>query len=279
MLSRLSSALAALLLVAAPIHAGNLVDLTVVDPGGSAFAQTRFRGDTWVAGAPGARYTLRVANRSGERVLVVLSVDGVNVISGQTASPSQQGYVLAPWQQVDIRGWRKSLQETAEFYFTELPDSYAARTGRPFDVGVIGAAVFRELPPPMPVSPPVAYDRDYGANAGAYKRERADASKSAQAGAGARAERRQSPMATQESQAADSMAAAAPLGTGHGERRFDPASTTQFQRASHRPDEVVKVFYDRHESLVARGIWPTPPMPYYERSPRAFPASFAPDPW
>ncbi len=272
MLSRLSSALAALLVAAAPIHAGNLVDLSVVDPGGNAFAQTLFRGDTYVAGEPGARYTLRVANRSGERVLVVLSVDGVNVVSGQTASPSQQGYVLAPWQQVDIRGWRKSLEETAEFYFTELPDSYAARTGRPFDVGVIGAAVFREVPPPPPASPPVAYDRDYGADAGAFKRENSAASK------GARADRRQAPMAAQESQAG-SVAAAAPLGTGHGERRYDPASTTQFQRASNRADEIVRVFYDRHESLVARGIWPTPPTPYFERSPRAFPATFAPDPW
>lgn len=274
MLSRLSSALAALLVVAAPIHAGNLVDLSIVDPGGNAFAQTLFRGDTYVAGEPGARYTLRVANRSGERVLVVLSVDGVNVVSGQTASPSQQGYVLAPWQQVDIRGWRKSLEETAEFYFTELPDSYAARTGRPFDVGVIGAAVFREVPPPLPIpaAPPVAYEnRGYGARDDAAKRENSAAARSGHA------ERRQAPMAAQGSQAAG--AAAAPLGTGHGERRYDPASATQFERASSRPDEIARVFYDRHESLVARGIWPTPPRPHYERSPRAFPATFAPDPW
>jgi len=274
MLARLRSALAALLVVVAPIHAGNLVDLTVVDPGGNAFAQTRFRGDTWVAGDPGARYTLRVANRSGERVLVVLSVDGVNVISGQSASPSQQGYVLAPWQQVDIRGWRKSLEETAEFYFTELPDSYAARTGRPHDVGVIGAAVFREVPPP-PVfpSPPVAYEgRSYGERDGHAKREKNSSA------AKANADRRQAPSAAQESQAADA-AAAAPLGTGHGERRYDPASTTEFQRARSRPDEIVRLFYDRHESLVARGIWPTPPIQHYERSPRAFPATFTPDPW
>lgn len=265
MLVRLSSTLAALLAVTAPISAGRLVDLTVVDPGGNAFAQTLFRGDTYVAGAPGARYTLRLANRSAERVLVVLSVDGVNVISGQTASPSQDGYVLAPWQQVDIRGWRKSLEETAEFYFTELPDSYAARTGRPFDVGVIGAAVFREVPPPppMPVAPPVAYEnRNYG--------ERADSAKSAHA------QRGQASSAAQESHATG--AAAAPLGTGHGARRYDPASTTQFERASNRADEIVQVFYDHHDSLVARGIWPMPTTPRYERAPRAFPAIFAPDP-
>ncbi len=275
MSSRLNSSLATLLLIAAPLHAGSLVDVSVVDPGGNAFAQAQFRGKSYIAGEPGARYSLHLSNRSGERVLVVLSVDGVNVISGQTASPSQQGYVLAPWQQVDIRGWRKSLEETAEFYFTELPDSYAARTGRPFDVGVIGAAVFREVPPPyVPALPPVGYDeRGYGARADGYTRENSAASK------GGRAERRQAPAAAQESQSADSVTANAPLGTGHGQRRYDPASTTQFQRASNRPDEIVRVFYDSHESLVARGIWPTPPRPYYERAPRAFPATFAPDPW
>ena len=87
---------------------------------------------------------MALQNLTGERVLAVLSVDGVNAISGQTAGSSQAGYVLEPWQQVEIRGWRKSYSDIAEFYFTDLPDSYAARTGRPQNVGVIGVAAFRE---------------------------------------------------------------------------------------------------------------------------------------
>src|SRR5690606_13510398 len=46
-----------------------------------------------------------------------------------------------------IAGWRKSMDRTAAFYFTALPDSYAARTGRPDNVGVIGVALFRESQP------------------------------------------------------------------------------------------------------------------------------------
>src|SRR3546814_20574948 len=93
---------------------------------------------------PGHRYAVRLTNTSGERVLVVLSVDGVNAVTGEDADPSQAGYVLAPWQSTEIDGWRKSLDEVARFSFTDLPDSYAARTGRPRTVGVIGIAVFRE---------------------------------------------------------------------------------------------------------------------------------------
>ena len=74
-----------------------------------------FRGEQYVAGNPGDRYGLRLVNRTGQRVLVVLSVDGVNVVTGETASPDQSGYVLDPWGRAEISGWRKSLQESYNF--------------------------------------------------------------------------------------------------------------------------------------------------------------------
>ncbi len=101
-------------------------------------------GRQYAAGEPGHRYAIRLTNRSGERVLAVVSVDGVNVVTGQTANPQQSGYVLEPWQSTTINGWRKNMSEIAAFNFAPLPESYAARTGRPGDVGVIGVAVFEE---------------------------------------------------------------------------------------------------------------------------------------
>lgn len=101
-------------------------------------------GRYWIEGVPGQEYAVRIRNVTGARVLVVTSVDGVNVISGDTASPAQSGYVLEPYGSVEIAGWRKSMSRTAAFYFTDLRDSYAARTGRPANVGVIGVAVFQE---------------------------------------------------------------------------------------------------------------------------------------
>ena len=120
---------------------------------GATIAQYPSRGRRYSRGTPGARYAIRLSNRGGERVLVVLSVDGVNAITGDTASWHQSGYVLSPGESFDITGWRKSDERIAAFEFTSLGDSYAARTGRPANVGVIGAAVFRELPPP-----PVVYE-------------------------------------------------------------------------------------------------------------------------
>src|SRR5690606_13441879 len=134
---------AALASLAPAAHAQ--VELAVVDrDDGRWLPQYPHRGDRWLAGVPGHRYAVRLTNTSNERVLVVLSVDGVNAVTGEDADPSQAGYVLAPWQSTEIAGWRKSLDEIAQFRFTDLPDSYAARTGRPGNVGVIGIAVFRE---------------------------------------------------------------------------------------------------------------------------------------
>ena len=70
---------------------------------------------------------MRLTNTTGERVLVVLSVDGVNAVSGETADTAQGGYVLEPWETAEIAGWRKSLDDVAQFVFTDLADSATLR--------------------------------------------------------------------------------------------------------------------------------------------------------
>jgi hypothetical protein len=102
------------------------------------------QGRAYVVGKPGNEYQVVVRNKSSDEILTVVSVDGVNVITGQTAEPSQSGYVLSASGSIEILGWRKDLSRTAAFYFTALADSYAARTARPDNVGVIGLAVFRK---------------------------------------------------------------------------------------------------------------------------------------
>src|SRR5688500_8243015 len=141
-LHALAATLAALHLSAHAV--GNMADLTVYDRAtGRALPVHWHEGRAYVVGKPGSEYQVTARNRLGEDLLAVVSVDGVNVLSGQAASPDQAGYILRPWTQLDIKGWRKSMDETASFYFTSLGDSYAARTGRPAHVGVIGVALFR----------------------------------------------------------------------------------------------------------------------------------------
>lgn len=80
-----------------PLARAGLVEVEVYDRAeGTALPVHTKDGRRYIVGTPGHDYALRIRNRTGARVLAVTSVDGVNVISGDTASPTQSGYVLAP---------------------------------------------------------------------------------------------------------------------------------------------------------------------------------------
>jgi hypothetical protein len=262
------SVVAAALLVAAcaggsaslPAAAGTLMEVTVVDRStGQALETWRHRGRLYVAGTPGNRYAVLLGNRSGGRVLSVLSVDGVNAISGETAAVSQSGYVLSPGQSAEIAGWRKNMEEVAAFYFTSVADSYAGRTGRPENVGVIGVAVYREEVPPQVAAPAPLAGRS-------ANEQRAAAAPAAAASADAL-------RAKGEAEAVGRLEKK--LGTGHGERMAAPTEYTSFRRASSTPSEVVTIYYDSRANLMARGIIPDP---RHAVRPNPFPGGFVPDP-
>lgn len=222
-------------------------------------------GRLYVTGEPKHEYEVRIRSRSGQRILAVTSVDGVNVISGQTATPGQTGYVLDGYGSVDIAGWRKSTDQIATFYFTSLPDSYAARTGRKDDVGVIGVALFREKQKTRCCWPwASARENDAATGRSAPSSAPADALADERS-AGARPEH-EAKKSRQESR----------LGTGHGRPEDSSIVYTDFTRASDRPDEVISIYYDSYRNLVAQGV-----IPVYSRNdrhPNPFPGGFVPDP-
>lgn len=259
--ARALAALALLLTATTPAlaqrgHWNGPVEMSVIDRDrGFELPHYGHRGQAWVPGTPGHRYSVRLTNRSPERVLVVLSVDGVNAVSGQNADPNQGGYVLEPWQSTEVAGWRKSMRDVAQFYFSDMRDSYATRTGRPYNVGVIGIAVFEEarrLPPPR------VYD-GYGDREQSMSRaeEAPAAPSSAPEMAGSRAQS---------------------IGTGHGYREYAPVGRTGFVRASRHPVQVTQLRYDDERALAARGIVPRGRYDRGYREPHAFPGGFVPDP-
>lgn len=219
-LFKLLAAALALCAASPALAVGSLAEVSVYDRSdGRRLPVYWHHGQAYVVGRPGNEYRIEVRNRAGADVLAVMSVDGVNVITGQSAHPQQSGYVLAPRRRLEVKGWRKSLARTAAFYFTELDDSYAARTGRPENVGVIGVALFRKKPePPPPFS-------------GIAPAPRAEARSSREAADAAQA-----------------------LGTGHGRIETSYARHVPFERATATPAEVVTIRYDSYRNLVAMGV-------------------------
>ena len=91
-------ALALAALTSGPASAlGRLADVTITDrDSGETLPVYSARGEYWVEGRPGARYAIRIRSQQPGRLLAVTAVDGINVISGETAKFDQRGYVFDP---------------------------------------------------------------------------------------------------------------------------------------------------------------------------------------
>jgi len=94
----------------------------------------------------GANYSIRVRNRSRDRVGLVIAVDGRNIISGEKSylDSDERKYVLGPHESAEYEGWRTGRNRVNRFYFTDAGDSYADAFGDRSAMGVIAVAVFRE---------------------------------------------------------------------------------------------------------------------------------------
>ena len=243
---------------------GNLANITVFDRiQNRALTVYKHNGHYYVAGQPGNAYQIHVENRQPDSIEAVISVDAINVITGKSASSQQSGYIFDAYNGYDIAGWRKSDSEIAGFYFTEIENSYAARTGRSGNVGVIGVDIYNKQPqlqyePPMPtISRGDSEVTTQTAPSGQAQNESANADKA------------MSPKAESKK-----------LGTGHGAIESSFVSQVEFARASTRPAEVITIFYDSYKNLVAQGVIRKPH--YKKQLPRPFlddNYGYVPDPY
>jgi hypothetical protein len=201
----------------------------------------------------GSHYALTLANRTGERVGVVLTVDGLNAISGDRDNAHGRMYVLDPWQSTVVQGWRTSLQEVRQFTFVDERRSYAARTGQANEkMGWIEVAVYRErrpyvraVPTPVPYAEPRRQDsKDEQSN-----RDRAEAPAAPTAQAPAHA-------AADAAREAGAPARSFP-GTGWGERAHDPVVMVSFDPEA-APCEQTTLRYEYRSALLALGVLPQP---------------------
>ena len=132
---------------------GSLVGVSVSVAGSSSplYPARDGSGRYYFEARPDCIYEVRVDNRSGERLGVALSVDGLNAISGIAAAragdPGRM-YILGPWETTTVRGWRSSLDDVRRFTFVDERASYAARTGQANPkLGWVEVSVYRERRP------------------------------------------------------------------------------------------------------------------------------------
>jgi len=207
----------------------------------------------------GARYAVRLVNRTGERLGAVVTVDGLNAINGLREDGRGRMYVLGPWEETVVRGWRASLSDVRRFTFVDERTSYAARSGKANGkMGWIEVAVHRErrrevYRPYWPYPPWIdGRAEDEAAERDAPMQRSAPPAADAPAGqapeASAKDGRLESPETRQDR---------AFPGTGWGAPSHDPAVVVSFDPES-VPAERITLRYEYRSGLVALGILPRP---------------------
>lgn len=225
------------------------------------------RGTTYVEALEGKEYSIRLTNRTGERVAVALSVDGLNSIDARTTTVRDaRKWILDPWQTVVLDGWQTSGGTARRFYFTSEPDSYGAWLGKTKNLGVVSAAFFRERrPEPRPEESRVSELRRQRPTAPSA--ERSDAAKrenEAAAGLGA---------------LSDEAAA-----TGIGREIDHRVRQVAFEEES-SPSALFEIRYEYRDALVRLGVLPRPrpacddSLARRERAHGFEEGGFAPDPY
>jgi hypothetical protein len=222
------------------INASNIARVTVLIDGTRAKIYSH-RGEYFIEGRMGRNYTLLITSRMNRRIKVSAAVDGLDVIDGRRASYDKPGYIITPYSNANIKGWRISDGEVASFKFGPISESYAMKMDSPSEIGVISFGFFAERRADI-------YVEDYNYikyrnEGGSYKAGRA-------AAAGA-AESKKAPADSSSKVMAES---AQSIGTEFGDRRDSRISHTNFEAETSYPQAVVKINYASYEDLVRRGI-------------------------
>lgn len=216
-------------------------------------------GKTYVEAEPGQSYTLVLGNHSSQRKLVVLTVDGLNTITGKVGSYADPGWVLEPGQTARIEGWKLDSESAAAFTFGGKNESYAAKTGHGTkNVGIIGAAVFDEK------------------NLMSYWQGLGNFSSGITSGSGGgtwssggppQVYASHSHSTTDLPTAGTLSVKSSSVGTQFGQKTEMRSSSTTFSRASTAPSSVVVLHYGTRADLKRWGV----PLDVQKPSPQAFP--------
>ena len=187
----------------------------------------------YVEALRGERYTVRVTNRTGERIGLVIAVDGRNIISGKKSHlrPDERMYILPPHGSGTYEGWRTDRDTVNRFYFTDPGDSYAAAFGDTSAMGVVAVAVYREKEIPVALDLRESRERN---NAPA---PRGGAPEAESAGPRASAPQRKSGDA----------------GTGFGEEHHSPVVRVEFEPET-RVAERHFLKYEWRETLCRKAV-------------------------
>lgn len=119
-------------------------DVQILRENGETLPTYSLKDRFYVQGNANERYTIRITNPTERRIEAVVTVDGLDVIDGENGDLRKRGYVVPPYGETRIEGFRTSQADVATFRFSSVSGSYAGQKGKARNVGVIAVALFEE---------------------------------------------------------------------------------------------------------------------------------------
>lgn len=108
-------------------------------------------GNWYIEAKKNSIYSLRIHNYSPVRKEAVVSIDGIDAISGKDAVSTNSGYIISGYNHIDIKGFRISDTEVREFTFSDKEQAFSTKLAKHKGIsnpdhqfGVIGALLFNE---------------------------------------------------------------------------------------------------------------------------------------
>lgn len=119
-----------------------------VQVNGRACKEYTHKGMSFIEARHGTNYTVKIKNDNPYRVMAVLSVDGLDVVTGKPAEETNTGYIIDAYSSLDVKGYRISDDNSASFIFTSKGKSYVQQAkSNATNAGVIGLRTFNEKLP------------------------------------------------------------------------------------------------------------------------------------
>lgn len=225
---------------------------------GRSVTEVNHNGLTYIEGRSGSNYVLQFSNKSSERIMVVPSVDGLNVIDGNLCGTESPGYLIERYSSIVIPGWKVDGTTAAKFQFRPRDGStYTEMMGQSQEnQGVIGFMVFTEkaksYATPVyntksPLTPYFDYTHyNYSNNYNEI---------------------------TSKSTVVRDVLVGSEIGTGFGEATKFNTHTVDFIKNSPFPISTLVMYYDTIQGLKKRGVPCHKFFKTYSEEPNPFPGS------
>jgi len=94
----------------------------------------------------GSEYEIKIDNNSADNILAIVSIDGLDVLTGKPATVDSGGYIINALSSYRIKGYRYDDSTVGAFKFVKKDNSYAAGISSESirNCGVIGVILYKE---------------------------------------------------------------------------------------------------------------------------------------